>query len=173
MKIKVLPCKFHKVDSNGNVYSRWIQYSEKGKYGIQTKLTKDWRKLNLTINPKSKYMQLSLHGRMVRINRLIAINFIPNPNAYPEVQHKNGIRTDNRISNLKWGNQKQNADDRRKHGNSMDGIKNPLAKLNDEKVREIRLLRPTHSLNQLKNKYNVSQKLILLVCQKKIWKHVK
>ena len=89
MKIKILPCKCHKVDSNGNVYSRWIQYSEKGKYGIQTKLTKDWRKLNLTINPKSKYMQLSLHGRMVRINRLIAINFIPNPNAYPEVQHKN------------------------------------------------------------------------------------
>ena len=36
-----------------------------------------------------------------------------------------------------------------------DGIKNPLAKLNDEKVREIRLLLPTHSLNQLKNKYKI------------------
>ena len=173
MKTKILPCKCHKINSDGKVFSKWIQYSQKGKYGIQTEIGKDWLELNLTKNPKSGYMQLSLHGRMVRINRLIAINFIPNPNAYPEVQHKNGIRTDNRISNLKWGNQKHNAEDRKKHGNNIVGIKNPLAKLNDVKVREIRNLRSSMSLNQLKDKYNVSQKLILLVCQRKIWKHVK
>ena len=36
------------------------------------------------------------------IHRLIAKAFIPNPNNYTQIDHINGIRTDNRIENLKW-----------------------------------------------------------------------
>lgn len=35
-----------------------------------------------------------------RINRLVAIAFIPNPNNYPMVNHKNGIKDDNNVRNL-------------------------------------------------------------------------
>tara|TARA_R110000822_G_scaffold90160_1_gene208615 strand:- start:406 stop:843 length:438 start_codon:yes stop_codon:yes gene_type:complete len=42
------------------------------------------------------------------IHRLIAIHYIPNPNDYPEVDHINRIRNDNRIENLKWSNQSNN-----------------------------------------------------------------
>lgn len=37
-----------------------------------------------------------------RRSRLIAIHFIPNPNNLPQVNHKNGIKTDDSISNLEW-----------------------------------------------------------------------
>lgn len=48
------------------------------------------------------YVYVKLNNERYLKHRLIAIQFIENPNNLPEVDHKNHDRTDNRIENLRW-----------------------------------------------------------------------
>lgn len=56
------------------------------------------------------------------VHRLIASAFIPNPNKFPEVNHKNGNTKDNRVENLEWVTSSQN----RQHAYD-NGLFNPMA----------------------------------------------
>jgi len=47
-------------------------------------------------------------ARTILLHRLLAAAFIPNPNNYPQVNHKNGIKDDYRLCNLEWCTAKMN-----------------------------------------------------------------
>lgn len=64
------------------------------------------RVLLQTINKQVQYKQVSLwkenKGTSYYVHRLVAEAFIPNPEGKPEVNHIDGNRQNNHISNLEW-----------------------------------------------------------------------
>lgn len=65
----------------------------------------------LTLN-RGGYYHLTIHkkghNKNITVHRLVATGFIPNPFNLPAINHKNGIKTDNRVENLEWCTYQEN-----------------------------------------------------------------
>lgn len=93
-------------------YENKYQISNKGRV---RNLTYKRQKVPKVLKPFSTYrgyyrVSLFRNNRRkdVFIHRLVALTFIPNPNNYPVINHKNGNKSDNRIENLEWCTQSEN-----------------------------------------------------------------
>lgn len=95
---------------------------------------------------KNGYEQLcvSLGSRdkkkVFKIHKAIAETFIPNPEGKPEVNHEDGNKLNNCVSNLTWVTESENVQHAYDHGlaNALCGTENPCAKLTKEDVCYIR-----------------------------------
>lgn len=109
------------------------------------------------------------------VHRLVAETFIKNPNNYKEVNHLNGNRLDNSVSNLEWVSSKQN----KKHAwNSglytHKGENHYLTKFTEDDIREIRNSYKQGNISQYKlaKIYKVNQMTINCIVRYKTWKHI-
>jgi hypothetical protein len=157
----------YQISNLRNVKSMSFQKSGKEKLMKMTKGQAGYLKIILRLNSiKHTYS----------IHRLVAIAFIDNLEEKPQVNHKNGIKTDNRVENLEWNTSKENINHsyntglKKGYKLGQKGITNPSSKLNEKDVLEIR--NSTLRGAELARKYNVSSTLIYSVLKNKIWIHI-
>lgn len=62
------------------------------------------------INNGYQYVNFKINGKNINfsVHRIVANAFIPNPNGYTEVNHKDYNRSNNCVDNLEWVSSSQN-----------------------------------------------------------------
>jgi hypothetical protein len=105
-----------------------------------------------------------------RIAHLVAEAFIGPRPANMQVCHENGIKTDNRASNLSYKSCKDNIADKKRHGTQPYGEQQQGSKLTEEQAREIYASCERYYV--LMRRYNVSDAVIRSIKMGKTWKHV-
>lgn len=104
------------------------------------------------------------------VHRLLAQVFLPNPLNLEDVNHINGIKTDNRLENLEWCSRLENIRHAYRLGLAPTGERMAAAKLKDENIADIVLSSDSNKI--LAIKYNVSTATINAVKKRITWKHV-
>lgn len=105
----------------------------------------------------------------IMIHRLVATHFIDNPEKKPQVNHKKGIKTDNRFHQLEWNTKAENI----QHAATNLGVYGEnwhASKINIHKAREIRSKYPKMTLKQLSKEYGISFANIGKVVRGETWK---
>lgn len=129
------------IDSLGNIVSCPRQQG--------SRFVNQYKILGTKINRLGyKEVALSKDGKTktVLLHRLIAMHFVENPYGLPCVNHKNGIKSDNRIENLEWCTRSQNT--KHAYENNLGGFREyanaGIRKMNqDTQYVVVRLISPS------------------------------
>lgn len=109
------------------------------------------------------------------IHRLVASLFIPNPDNLPEVNHIDGDKSNNNISNLEWVSTQQNRDHAVRTGLIRRGERIHSSKLTADQVLLIYdtvIKNPSINKSELGRKYGINCTTVIKIQRKQRWKHL-
>jgi hypothetical protein len=154
----------------GDDGSVWSRRSRNGKGPLK----KTWHRITPCVVSGGYHTVTLYPGQcQILIHRLVLETFVGDS---PGMQtcHANGNRTDNRLSNLRWGTALDNAADKDRHGNTCRGTKNGNAILDQSKVVAIRNEHAVGgiTLKKLGAKHGVTLHAIWRIVHRKNWRHV-
>lgn len=121
------------------------------------------------------YARVFLHSKGIRkcynVHRLVAESFIPKTIELNVVNHIDGNKLNNSVSNLEWVTNKENLEHAHKTGLvNNKGEKHPNSKLTWEEVRDIRLRASEGEMQKnLMREYGCSRATISQIVNNKSW----
>jgi predicted XRE-type DNA-binding protein len=127
--------------------------------------------LNPSIDAQG-YLHTVINGKTLRIHKLIAEAFIPNPGNLQVIDHINNDKTDNRVENLRWCTQSQNIKWAREDGLVKRGESRINSKLKESQVIEIYTNPNGLNQDELAKQFGVGQQNVSRIQNNKIWTHV-
>ena len=158
----------------GNDGSFWSRRNGSNLWGR----TEGWRRVEGSLTKKG-YVLIRMGKKLYLIHRLVLEAFVGCRPPGMECRHLNGVKTDNRLSNICWGTPLENAADRIRLGefqnraNMAKGENHGRAVLTGGDVTEIRRLRQLgHSQYALGRRFGVSRRAIQAILEGHTWKHV-
>jgi len=114
-------------------------------------------------------------SRMYTVHSLVMLAFV-GPRPYRmDINHRNGIKSDNRVENLHYCTTAENMQllHASGKGNPARGERHPSAKLTDEKAKEIhRLRRMQFTYVEIAKMLDCDKNAVARVASGKAWKHV-
>jgi len=163
---------------------KWSKVKNFSNYSISTSgcVRNDLTQKIVKITTNRGYGRVGLYSndrqnKKMLVHRLVAEAFLENPNKYPVVNHVDGNKLNNNLSNLEWCSISHNV----KHSYSI-GLSKPIpsnekhhnSKLSMEIVNEIRLLyRQGMYQKDIAKKFGIIQQNVSSIVRGLTWKKIK
>ena len=165
----------YSISSNGDILSSGFHfYNARGLYCFRKP-----RILKKCLNSEGYVTSILTRGKTfknVKVHRLVALAFLGSPpTGKGQVNHKNGVKSDNRVENLEWISGQDNI--RHAFATGLNygrkGESSLRSKLKDRDVIDIRdRYSNGETIASMARSYGVTETCIRLVCKRKSWTHL-
>ena len=142
-------------------------YVKKGRILKGAFTTKGYMFVTLAVNKRNK-----IHS----IHRMVAAAFIENPQKLPQVNHKDGVKTNNKADNLEWCDNNYNQRHAIENGlnNQAKGENCGTSKFTEKTVLDIRAMYATnkYSKSEIGRIFGISKSNTIHIINRKGWEHI-
>ena len=156
---------FYEISTSGRIrrLAHGIQGSRPGKLLSPQKHSAGYLMVLISIKGKKKHHL---------IHRLVAEAFL-GANSHLEVNHKDGDKTHNCLTNLEYVTPKQNGEHASRNGLCNRGVEVSSAKLTEEDVRKIRAIySATKAVKSIMKQFSISRSAVYHIVLHQTWSHI-
>ncbi len=148
--------------------------------GSKRKIVDSWRKLNPPPSKRDGYIGISLRRELGgkkytrKVHRLVLEAFVgPRPPGMEGCHFPDPDKSNNRLTNLRWGTHSENAQDSLRQGKFWVGSKSNLAKLTESDIPVIRRMwRDGSTIAVICRRFAVTRSTIAHIVYRRTWAHV-